>query len=295
MKNDDPQALIEGIRQMLAGPLADADSILLADTAVQGGEPAGGSHFHDTWELFCPLRGALRFAVVGRPATAIPAGRLLIVPPGCLHMGVDRLVQPPQLKLLVMNLPGKENPCGGISVRDRNVACHTVLSEADLATWTVRAGGAPATVLETVAQALAEGPWGRERALGLLRVLVAAYAEIATRPRRERALRGASRAAEAQLYLQTHYDDPGLSLANVAAAVGCSPSHLGVLFRKATGRSVHRTLLDIRLRRATDLLARGSFSVKEVAALTGWSNQLYFSAAYRRRWGKPPSAVRRSL
>ena len=81
-------------------------------------------------------------------------------------------------------------------------------------------------------------------------------------------------------------------MAEVAGALRLSAVHLGFLFRKMTGRTLHQALIDLRLRRATDFLTRSTFSIKEIAALTGWSNQLYFSAAYRRHYGRPPSAVR---
>ncbi len=128
--------------------------------------------------------------------------------------------------------------------------------------------------------------------LGLLRVLVAAYAEVADSTLQEPVAAGELRVTNALDYLQAHYYQPGLSLAEVAAAVGLSPSHLSCLFRQVTGRSLHQTLIDIRLRRAEALPEQPGQTIEQIAALTGWSNQLYFSAAFRRRYGRPPSAVR---
>ena len=78
----------------------------------------------------------------------------------------------------------------------------------------------------------------------------------------------------------------------MAKEVGLSPTHLAASFKKATGQPLWQTLIGIRLDRANSLLQGGQYSIKEVAALTGWSNQLYFSSAFRRRYGHPPTAVR---
>lgn len=296
MKNHDFEPITQAIHQLLAGPLANAAAIHLAKPAATGGQMmTHGFHCHDAWELFCPLRARLQFVTAGCPPTTIPNRHLLIVPPGCLHMSVDCLSQPQALNLLVINLPGTDNHYGGLSVggarrRKRDGA----LSPAELAAWMTCIGVAPGTMMEQVVQALGAGTWGRERALGLLRVLVTAYAEVTTQPLRDRLSVDARRIAEAQLFLQSHYYEPTLSVETVAAAMGLSASHLGSLFRKTTGRTLHQTLIDLRLRRATDLLMRTKFSIKEIAALTGWSNQLYFSTAYHRRHGQPPSVVRPS-
>jgi transcriptional regulator GlxA family with amidase domain len=207
-------------------------------------------------------------------------------------MSVELLPQSPKLKLMVMNLPGDESPWGGLSIRDAKTSFQTALSAEEFVSWTARGGATPATMMEQVVQALGEGAWGRERALGQLRILVAACAEVVTQPAQARPSPGARQVAEAQLFLQSQYYQPTLTIKTVAEAQGISASHLSTLFSKITGKTLHKTLVDIRLRRARALLTSSSYSIKEIAALTGWSNQLYFSAAHRQRYGHPPSAVR---
>jgi AraC-like DNA-binding protein len=292
MKPDDLQPVSKAISQLLAGPLTDPAAVHLAESGVTVGKIPYGFHCHDTWELFCPLQSGLQFVVAGRPPATIPTSHLLIVPPGCLHLSVDQLPQPRDLTLLVINLPGAETPYGGLSVSSGGQRSGGVLAPPELTAWTAIVGVAPGVMMDQVAQALEVGTWGRERALGLLRVLMAAYAEVISRPQHDRLSLDARRVAQAQLFLQSHYYEPTLSVETVAAAQGLSASHLGALFQKTTGHALHQTLIDLRLRRATDLLTRTTFSIKQIAAMTGWSNQLYFSAAYRRRHGRPPSAVR---
>lgn len=292
MKNHDFEPFTRVIRQILAGPLADPDAIHLAEPATTSGEMPYGFHCHDAWELFCPLRGNLQFTVAGCPQVTIPNRHLLIVPPGCLHIAVDMLPQPRGLTMVVMNLPGTDNPYGGLDIGSIQQRKSVMLSPAELAAWTTCVGTAPEAMMEQAVQGLTLGVWGRERALGLLRVLITAYAEVITNPQYDGLSLDARRVAKAQLFLQSHYFQPTLSVDTVAAALGLSASHFGVLFQKTTGSTLHQALIDLRLRRATDLLKRTTLSIKEIATMTGWSNQLYFSAACHRRLGCPPSALR---
>lgn len=292
MKTNDFEPITRAIRDLLAGTLGNPDALHLAEPGATVGKMPHGFHSHDAWELFCPLRASLQFVLAGRPPTVIPAHHLLIVPPGQLHLSVDRLDQPKALRLLVMNLPGTENPYGGLRIGNNRERSGTTLSPDELAAWTTAVGTDPGVMMDQVARSLAAGVWGRERALGLIRILVASFAEVISHPRQDRTTLDARRVAEVQLFLQSHYFEPDLSVKTVAQALGMSASHLGALFRKTMGRTLHQTLLNLRLSRATDLLTRTTLSVKEIAAMTGWSNQLYFSAAYRRRYGRPPTAVR---
>jgi len=292
MKNDDSLAIIQAIPQLLTGPLSDTAALHLAEPAETGNEMPHGFHCHDSWELFCPLQGSLQFVTLGCPPTTIPNRHLLMVPPHCLHFTIDLLPQPQDLTLLVMNLPGELTPYGGLRISSTHQMRHTTLSQTERAAWATCAGTAPGIIMEQVFQALSVGIWGRERALGMLRILLAAFAEVTTHPLDDRLSLDARRVAEAQLYLQSHYYESTLSVETVATALNLSASHLGALFRKITGQTLYQTLIELRLRRATDLLSRTAFSIKEIATLTGWSNQLYFSAAYHRHYGQSPSAVR---
>jgi AraC-like DNA-binding protein len=291
MKNDDSGLLLV-LRRLLSGPLTKASALHLAEATVASQEMPHGYHCHDAWELFCPLNANLRFVTAGRRPVNIPAGHLLIVPCGCWHIAVDQLRQPARLRLFIMNLPGAEAACGQLSTGSSKIRQGMTLSPAELAVWSTCAGSRPAALIEQAVQAMQSGDWGRERAAGLLRVLVAAAAEAILHLHDERQSLDARRVADAQLYLQAHYFEAGLSIPQVARAVGLSASHLAAVFRNTTGRTLHQTLLDLRLRRANELLLRSSLSIKEIAVLTGWRNQLYFSAAYRRRHGQPPSALR---
>ncbi|MCF7855539.1 MAG: AraC family transcriptional regulator [Candidatus Pacebacteria bacterium] len=264
---------------------------------VEGKQCAGplrhGYHSHEAWELFCPLQGKLIFEASGKPAVAYDTGTLVIVPPNCLHMTVKHLAQDRDLTVVTMNLPGDEAAYGTLSVSSSNGDNRSALSARELSRWETLLQARPATIMTQVETALKTGSWGKERALGWLRLLFCSYAEIVDNGTCGHHGHGQRCVTQALALIQTHYFDADLSVTSIASQVGLSESHLSTLFRQTTGHTIHQLLIDIRMRRATELLTDTHHSIKEIAALTGWKNQLYFSAAYRRFHGIPPSTMRR--
>jgi AraC-like DNA-binding protein len=292
MKNDENGIILSAISHLLSGPLAEVEALHLAEPSEPDDDMRYSYHSHETWELFCPLQGDLKFVVGSQSVFTIPACHLLIVPPGCLHCGVYGVKQSKELSLLVMNLPCEYSPYGGLTIDHSGERSSMVLSEKELSEWTAITGMVPERLIEQAVEALESGHWGRERALGLLRILVAAFAEVSSQQKQDRLTLDIRRVAEARLFIRGHYHDSTLSVETVATAVGLSASHLQTIFKKVTGYTPRQTLIDLRMRRANELLVDTNLSIKEIASMTGWGSQLYFSAAYHRRHGHPPSAAR---
>jgi AraC-like DNA-binding protein len=297
MKNDDsalsaPARLVKDLHRLFDGALARADTLTLARSGQVSGSLRYGFHSHDAWEIFCALRGALSFELAGQSPVTFGAGTMLIVPPGCLHMSIDMLPQQRNLRMLIMNLPGTDGAYGSVYVGGVPGGFTSTFTAQDLTSWTELLGESPEAVMRRVERALDQGTWGRQRALGHLRVLFAAYAGITTEPDQRYRAKSERRVTEALSFLQGHYYESDLSLSRIGAAVGFSPSHLSSVVRRTTGQTIRQMLIDLRLRRAMTLLTDTRHTIKEIAALTGWSHQLYFSAAFRKRHGKPPSAFR---
>lgn len=82
-----------------------------------------------------------------------------------------------------------------------------------------------------------------------------------------------------------------LSLAEIAAEVHLSPYHLGRVFKRATGLSLHQYLIGQRLERGRALLESGDYAINEVATLVGFAAHSHFNLHFKRRYGVPPSAV----
>ena len=81
-------------------------------------------------------------------------------------------------------------------------------------------------------------------------------------------------------YLMAHLDEP-LDVATLAALAGRSPFHFSRAFHREVGVSPHRYVVDLRLRRAMELVRDGKLPLAEIAASTGFADQSHLS-----RWVK---------
>jgi len=84
--------------------------------------------------------------------------------------------------------------------------------------------------------------------------------------------------------------DRQISLKDLAGGAGVSESALQKAFRDKIGMSVNKYILSVKMREAKRLIDHGGYSVKELAARTGFSSQSYFTRAYTAYYGRPPSA-----
>jgi AraC-like DNA-binding protein len=136
-----------------------------------------------------------------------------------------------------------------------------------------------------------------ERALDLFaRVLKQAYSET-------RALtpEGATKTSQArhrelversQRYL-AHNFCHSLSLGAIARHLGTSPFHLNRVFRQAIGITLHRYVLQLRVRQAlVRLLEQPQCDLTSLALDLGFADHSHFSATFRREFGFPPRRVR---
>lgn len=78
-----------------------------------------------------------------------------------------------------------------------------------------------------------------------------------------------------------------ISVAELAERVDVSISNLKRIFLKFTGIGVHEYYTILKIALAKELLQSGN-SVTATASLTGFANQAYFSAAFKRVTGKSP-------
>ena len=105
---------------------------------------------------------------------------------------------------------------------------------------------------------------------------------------------GERRAGEVRALLAS---DPGRRwrLEHVAAAVHCSPYHLARQFRAATGETIARHLLLLRLALALDRLEQGEDDLARLAAELGFASHSHLSARFRAAYGRPPSQMRKTV
>lgn len=87
--------------------------------------------------------------------------------------------------------------------------------------------------------------------------------------------------------------DRPLDLASLAEELGLGYSLLRQSFGRHSGQSARRFHTEARLRRACDLLANSTLSVKEIGDLLGYSSAFHFSAGFKSGRGCSPSEWRR--
>ena len=83
-----------------------------------------------------------------------------------------------------------------------------------------------------------------------------------------------------------------LDMQLLARELGVSYSWFRHTFAAYTGLSPHQYLLELRLVRARGLLTETELSVKEIAMLTGFEDELYFSRLFRQKLNLTPSQWR---
>lgn len=94
-------------------------------------------------------------------------------------------------------------------------------------------------------------------------------------------------------YLELHYRDSDLSQGQVADMFRISNYTLSRLFKKQVGVGFTEYLIAKRLEYAKELLLTTSCSVREVANMTGFASENYFSRTFKLYEGISPSAFRK--
>lgn len=96
---------------------------------------------------------------------------------------------------------------------------------------------------------------------------------------------------QAIVYIQEHYMSSSFSIEEVAGAVCLSTSYFSTVFKSETGITFTDYLIRVRMDRAMTLLKTTNMKMYEIAAKAGYENAAYFSAAFKRYYGKSPSEV----
>ncbi len=89
--------------------------------------------------------------------------------------------------------------------------------------------------------------------------------------------------------MKKRLDDPGLSLAELAACAGYTPQYLCRWWQRIYGISPIAMLLNQRLDRAREILtSRPGIPIAEVLRLTGFASQSRFYSAFKKKYGSSP-------
>ncbi len=93
-------------------------------------------------------------------------------------------------------------------------------------------------------------------------------------------------------YVRTHFAEPTLSNAEIAALFHYHPYHLSRLVKHFTGKTLHRYLTDYRIQMAKNYLITTNLSITRVAEKSGFGTYAYFIKTFRQRTGETPRKYR---
>ncbi len=97
---------------------------------------------------------------------------------------------------------------------------------------------------------------------------------------------------EVAALMEANIEEP-LSLEELSQLAGLSQRHLQRMFREALHVTPSHYYLDLRLRRARELLLQTEMSITGITVACGFQSACHFSKCYRALFGKPPSSERR--
>jgi two-component system response regulator YesN len=91
----------------------------------------------------------------------------------------------------------------------------------------------------------------------------------------------------AKKYIQMNYTKE-ISLEDIASYVSVSSYYLSRIFSKKEGMTYKDYLIKLRMERAVKLIKEGRKSIKEISIEVGYTDQNYFSKAFKKYYDKSP-------
>lgn len=90
-------------------------------------------------------------------------------------------------------------------------------------------------------------------------------------------------------YINAHYCDADLTVAQLAALCGMSEVYFRKTFEREFGISPKKYITSLRIKKAASMLEADYFTLAEVAERTGFCDAKYFSTVFRRVTGQTPA------
>ena len=95
--------------------------------------------------------------------------------------------------------------------------------------------------------------------------------------------------------VEEQFNDPDLSLNNIAKDLSYNQKYLSHLFKKKMGMGFSEYLRTTRIKYAISLFDYGLDSVKNVAYLSGYTDPLYFSTVFKKETGVSPKEYKENV
>lgn len=280
------------------------DSILTqedARAALQDGQVAVGLytnrenaqsvvHSHPYYEMILPVGGSsVRYSIDGG-IYDLQLGELILFPAGMYHSGMFHVTEPVSERIVVqINAALWQRACLLAGLPKSTWQQKLLLLDADaVAQWDIRG------LLERLGQTL--------HLQGSMQATVQSceVAELLLLLDQQQARQTAAPGISSELvsravtYLQTHYTDPSLTVAQLARYTYTSREHLSRVFKEYTLESVHGYLTNLRMQHCRNELAAG-VSVLDACNASGFTNYSSFLKSFRTLYGITPTEYRAQL
>ena len=90
-------------------------------------------------------------------------------------------------------------------------------------------------------------------------------------------------------YMVENFKNPAVSIKEISEKSFISEVYFRKLFKKEYGVSPQKYLINLRIQNAVGLISTGYYSLKEVSALSGYTDYKYFSVEFKKQMGVSPS------
>ena len=96
-------------------------------------------------------------------------------------------------------------------------------------------------------------------------------------------------------YIEANFCDCELDIKRVCGVGFISVSSLQRALTKCFGMSPKQYLIQLRMNRALELLTKNELSVKEISLACGFTDEKYFSRAFKKKYGYSPSQFKKHI
>lgn len=96
-------------------------------------------------------------------------------------------------------------------------------------------------------------------------------------------------------YIDTHYDNPNLSVAFIAEKMEINPSYLSYFFKEQTGQNLTDYINTVRLKRAEALLEDKNLTINKIAEMVGYGAANTFIRIFKKDRGVTPGEYRKKF
>ena len=93
-------------------------------------------------------------------------------------------------------------------------------------------------------------------------------------------------------YLETHLSEK-ITIADLSRMLSVSPTYLKAEFRRIHGISIHRCLIDLRMRKAGELILCTNRPLYKIAQDVGYEGMSQFSIAFKKYYGTTPGQFKK--